>query len=217
MILSAGRGKRLRPLTDVTPKPLIELRGKPLIVYHIEALKKAGITDIVINLAHLSDKIQKYLGNGNQFGINITYSLEPVGGLETGGGIVKALPLLGEEPFWAVNADIYTDFNFSQPITLNDDLAHLVLVDNPPHNMQGDFYLKDERVIFSQPEGSSYTFSGIAVYHPALFEGFDVDRFSIISLLNKAIEQQRVNGHHHHGRWFDIGCPKRLALAKAAV
>ena len=171
MILAAGRGERMRPLTDTTPKPLVMVKGKPLIVYHIERLVAAGIVDIVINHAHLGNKIEAALGNGLQWGANIIYSPEPEGGLETAGGIVQALPLLGDEPFIVVNGDVWTDYNFSAlaALQLHNCLAHLVLVNNPEHHPAGDFYLSSQAEVSEQDEAgksSAFTFSGISVLHP---------------------------------------------------
>lgn len=210
MILAAGRGDRMRPLTDHCPKPLLALNHKPLIVYHLEKLAALGVTDVVINHAHLGQQIETRLGSGAQFGLSITYSAEAPGGLETGGGIFRALPLLGSEPFWVINGDIYTDYRFERlPRQLPEDLdAHLVLVDNPAHNPDGDFQLQQQRL--SDDGASKLTFSGIGVYHPRLFAGCRDGRFALAPLLRRAMQQQRVSGEHFSGRWTDVGTPARL-------
>lgn len=208
MILAAGRGNRMRPLTDHTPKPLLEAGGRPLIQYHLERLAAAGIREIVINHAHLGDQIEAALGDGGQFGLRIRYSPE-LTALETGGGIFNALPLLGEAPFIVINGDIWTDLD---PATLTldpGDLAHLVLVENPPHNPDGDFSLIAGRV---QPSGASrLTFSGIGVYSPSLFDDCQPGAFALAPLLRQAMADRRVGGRQHRGHWFDIGTPERLA------
>ena len=180
MILAAGRGERMRPLTDHTPKPLLEVAGKPLIVWHIERLAAAGIRDLVINHAHLGAQIEQRLGDGSAWQVRIRYSAEGEGrALETGGGIFRALPLLGEAPFLVVNADVWCDLDFAVPWLAGDDLAHLVLVDNPAHNADGDFALAGDRV---QREGRSrLTFSGIGVYRAALFSGCSPGAYRRIS------------------------------------
>lgn len=208
MILAAGRGNRMRPLTDHTPKPLLEAAGKPLIVYHIERLAAAGIRDLVINHAHLGDRIEAALGDGSNFGVNIRYSAEAQA-LETGGGIFKALPLLGSTPFLVINGDVWSDYVLADLSLVDGDLAHLVLVDNPPHHPIGDFALVNGRV---HPEGSlRYTFSGIGIYHPMLFKDCADGAFPLAPLLRKAMLAGRVGGRQHTGRWFDIGTPERLA------
>lgn len=215
IILSAGRGERLRPLTDDCPKALVYVRDKPLIVYHIEKLAHAGITDIVINLAYLGEKIKQLLGDGSAYGVTITYSEEHAEGLETGGGLVKALPLLGSEPFISINCDVYSDYDYAKlPIKLSA-LAHLVLVNNPDHHPQGDFVLQDNFVqAINDTSVTRYTYSGIAVYHPDLFKGCQVERFRIPSLLNKKMTEQQVTGEYYDGQWYDIGTPERLQLAQ---
>jgi MurNAc alpha-1-phosphate uridylyltransferase len=215
MILAAGRGERMRPLTDHTPKPLLRVRGKPLIVWHLERLAAAGFHEVVINHAHLGKQLEDALGNGRQWGLSITYSPEAVA-LETAGGIVKALPLLGSAPFLVVNADIFTDIDFSglRNVLGNHRLAHLVLTDNPPQHPQGDFVLDAETVCL---EGEHMlTFSGVAVYAPRLFEGLPVDvPAKLAPLLRLAIERSEVSGEHHHGIWHDVGTPQRLEALNA--
>ena len=208
MILAAGRGERMRPLTDHTPKPLLQAGGKPLIQYHIERLAAAGIRELVINHAHLGEQIEKALGDGERFGVQIRYSPE-VQALETGGGIFRALPLLGPEPFMVVNGDVWTDADPAEPRLAEGDLAYLVLVDNPPHNPKGDFALSGGRVL---AEGESrLTFSGIGLYHPALFADCQAGAFPLAPLLREAMRAGRVGGHRHAGAWLDIGTQERLA------
>jgi MurNAc alpha-1-phosphate uridylyltransferase len=211
MLLAAGRGERMRPLTDHCPKPLLKLNGKPLICYHLEKLAGCGVERVVINHAHLGEQIEATLGDGKRFGLSIRYSPEESGGLETGGGIFRALPLLGPDPFWVINGDIFTDYAFSRlPRQLKKSQdAHLVLVNNPTHNPDGDFQLDDQLVV---PDGKSkLTFSGIGVYHPRLFEGRRDGRFPLAPLLRRAMADQRVTGEHHQGAWTDVGTPQRLA------
>jgi MurNAc alpha-1-phosphate uridylyltransferase len=209
MILAAGRGERMRPLTDRTPKPLLLAGGKPLIQYHIERLAAAGVRELAINHAHLGGQIEETLGDGSRFGMSIRYSSEGEGqALETGGGIFKALPLLGPGPFLVVNADIWTDCPFADLDLGADDLAHLVLVENPPQHPYGDFVLDGKRV---RSDGSPrYTFSGIGVYRPGLFAGCSPGAFPLAPLLRRAMAEDRVSGQLHSGRWYDIGTPQRL-------
>ena len=208
MILAAGRGERMRPLTDHTPKPLLEVGGKPLIVWHIERLADAGIMELVINHAHLGKNIEDALGDGSQWGVNIQYSPEQTA-LETAGGIVNALPLLGEHPFIVVNGDVFTDIDYAGLNLAGEKLAHLVMVDNPPQHPNGDFCLRDGLV--HEATGNKLTFSGIGIYHPDLFQ--DIRRgeaAKLAPLLRTAMQQQRVSGQHHTGMWHDIGTPERL-------
>nr|WP_155450735.1 nucleotidyltransferase family protein [Allochromatium palmeri] len=208
MILAAGRGERMRPLTDHTPKPLLQAGGKPLIQHHIERLAAAGLRELVINHAHLGQQIEAALGDGSAFGVEIRYSPEAQA-LETGGGIFQALPLLGAEPFLVVNGDVWTDVDLGGLTISAGDLAHLVLVDNPPHNPEGDFALSDGRV---RSEGRPrLTFSGIGLYRPELFDGQTPGAFPLAPLLRQAMANGRVGGRHHDGHWFDIGTPERLA------
>jgi MurNAc alpha-1-phosphate uridylyltransferase len=213
MILAAGRGERLRPLTDSTPKPLLEVRGKPLIVYHLEALRKAGFNEIVINLSWLGDQIRTRLGNGSEFGISIEYS-EEAAALETAGGILQALPLLGER-FVVVNGDVFTDYDFVALNTVenmaeksSDQLAHLVLVDNPQHNSAGDFSL--ERTIVGNDGSPRHTFSGIAQYHRSFFDGLAPGKQALAPLLRAAAAEGQVSGELFSGLWVDIGTAERL-------
>lgn len=219
MILAAGRGERMRPLTDHTPKPLLQVGGKPLIVWHIERLRAAGFTHIVINHAHLGQQIESVLGNGATFGVSIDYSREG-SALETAGGIATALPLIESEVFPVVNGDIYCEFDFSRlagpmaRLAAGHDQAHLVLVDNPPHHLKGDFALDADRVVSSPltPASSPLTFSGIGVYHRALFEHtVPGEKAPLAPLLRRAIDAGRISGEYFDGRWVDVGTPARLA------
>ncbi|HUW26715.1 MAG TPA: nucleotidyltransferase family protein [Gallionella sp.] len=222
MLLAAGRGKRMRPLTDHTPKPLLQVGGKPLIVWHIERLADAGITDLVINHAHLGEQIEAALGDGSRFGVSIRYSPEYPGALETAGGIANALPLLGDKPFAVINSDIYCDYDFAQlascatAMQARDDIAHLVLIDNPPHHPNGDFALSGSRVCplptSHSPLPALLTFSGIGIYQPSLFK--DIPRSSsapLAPLLRAHIALGKVSGEHYRGLWVDVGTPQRLA------
>ena len=215
MILAAGRGERMRPLTDATPKPLLMAGGKPLIAWHLEALVRAGIRDIVVNHAHLGHLIETALGDGKRFGAAIRYSAEGQA-LETAGGIAHALPLLGTEPFAVINADIACDFDYARLPALADTmtgrglLAHLVLVPNPPHHPQGDFALCDGRV--AEQGDALLTFSGIGLYAPRLFAGIaSRSKAMLTPLLRAAMRDGAVSGELHAGRWIDVGTPGRLA------
>jgi MurNAc alpha-1-phosphate uridylyltransferase len=215
MILAAGRGERMRPLTDSIPKPLLPVAGKPLILWLIEKLVVAGVSEIVINISHLGAMIESMLGDGRQYGARIAYSREPEA-LETAGGIALALPLLGSTPFLAVNGDVFTDFDFRHlapaPVGLSSTefLAHLVLVDNPRHHPTGDFCLHQDRV--AMEGGRRLTFSGIGIYHPALFAPVAPgSKHQLAALLREPMAHGRVSGEHHRGQWFDVGTPERLA------
>ena len=212
MILSAGRGERLRPLTDTMPKALLEVAGEPLIVRHLRTLREAGIEDVVVNLSHLGEQIRDALGEGKKFGVRILYSPEPIPPLETGGGIRQALPLLGPNPFWVVNADVCTDYRFAAPSLADGDDAHLVLVDNPAHHPEGDFHYEGGRV--REQSGVRLTFSGIGFYRPRLFEACAPGRFPLAPLLQTTIRSDRASGEHYRGLWADIGTPERLAEAQ---
>ncbi|KJH64254.1 nucleotidyltransferase family protein [Acinetobacter sp. V91_7] len=213
MILAAGLGNRMRPLTLYTPKPLLEVGGKALIVWHIEKLKKIGVTEIVINSAWLADKLISSLGDGSQFGVDIRWTREDEG-LETAGGIINALPLLGTDPFILVNGDVWTtmDFEALRHIKLNDDLAHLVLVDNPKQHPEGDFTLFDGRTFtFDQDvTGENLTFSGVSVIHPKLFDGLEPGKRPLAPLLKQAMHNQKISGEKLKGAWVDVGTPERL-------
>lgn len=210
MILAAGRGERLRPLTDTTPKPLLKAGRKRLIEYLIDNLVKAGFDELVINHAHLGERFPDVLGDGSRYGASIDYSPELDGGLETAGGIIHALPLLGDEPFVVVNGDIWTDYDFGRlrEFRSETDWCHLVMVGNPAHNPDGDFSLKNG--LIGHDESQRYTFSGIGWYHPALFHGLDDSKRPLKPLLEKAIQQQRISGEYHSGEWSDIGTVERL-------
>lgn len=212
ILLAAGRGERLRPLTDTKPKPLCQVRGLALIEYHLIHLSQAGFTKILINHAYLGDQIRRYVGDGSQWGISILYSPEPPGALETGGGIYAALHRFGiNEPFMTVNADILTDYPFAQLKIPGDSLAHLILVPNPTHNNQGDFGLNDDGTLSKR--NKAYTVSGIIGYRPQLFSHCKPGRYSVIPLINDAIEKQQITGEIFKGQWQDIGSIQRLAEA----
>lgn len=219
MILAAGRGERMRPLTDRVPKPLLVAGGKPLIVHLIEGLKRGGITDLVINVAYLAPLIEAELGDGTALGVRIVYSPEPDGPLETGGGIHRALSLLSD-PFVVINGDIWTDYPFAQLPHAIRGKAHLILVDNRPHHPAGDFVLTGNRVLAEGPV--RLTYSGIGVYRPALFAAMKPGRFPLAPLLRAAMADDEVSGEHYRGGWEDIGTPERLrsldeALRRSAV
>jgi len=207
MILAAGRGERMRPLTDHTPKPLLAAGGRTLIEHIIAALVAGGITDIIVNTAHLGEQVEAHLSDGARYGARIRYSLEGEA-LETGGGIFKALPLLGDEPFLVVNGDIATDFPFGALKALKVDQAHLVLVPNPGHHPHGDFALNGGRV--KESGDPHYTFCGIGVYSPELFAGCSPGRFALAPLLRQAMTQGAVSGELYRGFWMDIGTIERM-------
>ncbi|HHB91910.1 MAG TPA: nucleotidyltransferase family protein [Thioploca sp.] len=207
MILAAGRGERMRPLTDKIPKPLLKVKDKCLIEYHLNNLVVAGFTEIVINHAYLGEQIEQTLGDGRRYGAKIFYSPETTA-LETGGGIFQALPLLGNSPFLVVNSDIWCAYPFADLICIPVKLAHLILVDNPPHNPHGDFHLQQQQVYSTG--NPCLTFSGIGIYHPNLFNNCTSKRFSLVPLLIKAMQLDQVTGEYYQGQWLDIGTPKRL-------
>ena len=208
MILAAGRGERMRPLSDTIPKPLLEAGSKPLLVHLIEGLARRGFRDLVINHSHLGEKISAYVGDGHRYGVRVAYSHEEGGGLETGGGIFKALPLIDTDPFVVINGDIWTDYPFDRLPTRLEGLAHLVLVDNPPQHPLGDFALRDGKVI---TEGTPrLTFSGIGVYARALFAECSPGKFPLAPLLRQAMTGGQVSGEHYAGRWRDVGTTERL-------
>ncbi|MEQ7920112.1 N-acetylmuramate alpha-1-phosphate uridylyltransferase MurU [Xanthomonas sp. WHRI 1810A] len=209
MILAAGKGERLRPLTLHTPKPLVRAGGVPLIEYHLRALRSTGFEDVVINHAWLGQQIEDYLGDGKRLGLRIQYSPEGEP-LETGGGIFRALPLLGDEPFLVVNGDIWTDCDFTALNTPITGLAHLVLVDNPEHHPDGDFALVGGQVR-DDATLPRLTYSGICVLHPLLFVGCPDGAFKLAPLLRKAMAEGLVTGEHFTGRWVDVGTHERLA------
>ena len=207
-ILAAGRGERMRPLTDNIPKPLLKTGGKTLIEHRLLALKKAGISECIINVAYLGEQIQQLLGTGEQWGMNIKYSDEGSHALESGGGIINALALIGNDPFIVVNADIWTDFDFCTLPKAPPKLAQLILVDNPEHNPKGDFTLKNGTV--SADGDNMLTYSGIAVFRPELFKHFPPGSQPLRPILISAMQSNNINGQHFEGIWRDIGTPKRL-------
>jgi MurNAc alpha-1-phosphate uridylyltransferase len=215
IVLAAGRGERLRPITDTLPKPLVRVAGKPLIVYHLEALARAGVRDVVINLSWLADKIRTALRDGSEYGVHITYSDEGPVALETGGGIFNAIQLLGPGPFLVVNGDTFTDIDFGtvQARAASDihagALARIVLVPNPTQHPQGDFGLEGELVVERQT--GRFTYSGVGVYRPEFFEGCTGGKFPMLPLLKRAIAAGRLRGQLHEGEWCDVGTPQRLA------
>jgi MurNAc alpha-1-phosphate uridylyltransferase len=241
MILAAGRGERMRPLTDTTPKPLLPAGGKPLIAWHLERLEAAGITDIVINHAWLGDRLEAALGDGAAYGVRLRYSAEGTA-LETAGGIAQALPMLDEEPFLVVNGDIWCDWDPAQAASLArgidgvSALAWLLLVDNPAHHPHGDFHLRPDGALvpgpqtavagtepaaaaaLAPPPGERLTFSGIGIYHPALFDGIARGTAARLGpLLAHAIARGAARGHRHTGYWIDVGTPERLAELDARL
>jgi len=207
MILAAGRGERMRPLTDKIPKPLLKVAGQCLIEYHIKHLVAAGFSEIVINHAHLGEQIERTLGDGQRYGAELRYSSEGVA-LETGGGIFKALPLLGNAPFLVINGDVWCDYPFNQLREVLTGLVHLVLVNNPEHHPKGDFCLINHRV--NNESEPRLTYSGIGVYHPDLFKDCQAGRFQLAPLLINAMKTGQVSGEHYKGKWIDIGTPERL-------
>ena len=215
MLLAAGRGERMRPLTDQCPTPLLAVAGKPLIGWHLERLAAAGFTEVVINLSWLGEQIASALGDGAAYGVRIQYSREPWPALETGGGIFNALPLLGAAPFLLVNGDVFTDIDFGALRLAPGDLAQLVLVPNPEHNLKGDFGLEAGRVVESGAE--RLTYSGIAILRPELLSCAPGGRFALLPWLNRARDAGRLGGQRHAGQWLDIGTPERLAQLDAEL
>lgn len=216
IILAAGRGERLRPLTDRVPKPLIEVGGKALIAHHLNNLAQAGIREVVINLAWLGHQIETALGEGGDFGLTITYSREPAGALETAGGIIRALPLLGEKPFLMLSADVFCDYS---PGRLHrhhlQGLGHLIMVENPPHHPDGDFAITPSGRL---REGSpTLTFSGIALLHPKLFDDWPAGRCALRPVLDKALAQRALTGEIHAGIWSDVGTTERLSAIRRQI
>ncbi len=208
MILAAGRGERMRPLTDATPKPLLKVQEKPLLVHHLIALKHAGVSQVVINHAWLGEQIEALIGDGAEYGLQVKYSPEPAGGLETAGGIFHALPLLGGEPFIVVNGDIWCDYPFKALPSQLQGVAHLVMVDNPPQHPEGDFSLHQQQLALSSD--NALTYSGIAVFHPDFFAKCQAGRYPLAPLLREQIAQQKVSGEYYPGSWCDVGTPERL-------
>lgn len=215
MLLAAGRGERMRPLTDQCPKPLLPVAGKPLVAWHLQRLAAAGFHEVVINLSWLGEQIAAALGDGSRHGVAIQYSREPWPALETGGGIFNALPLLGHEPFLLVNGDVFTDVDFASLCLAASDLAQLVLVPNPVHHERGDFCLDAGRIV--EGRGERLTYSGIALLRPELFDGAQPGRFALLPWLLRARDAGRLGGQKHEGRWLDVGTPERLAQLDAEL
>ena len=208
MILAAGRGERLRPITDTCPKPLVKVGGKELLVWHIEKLKQVGITDILINSAYLSEKIVDFIGDGSKFGVKVTHSVEGASGLETAGGIIKALPFFEGKDFLVVNGDTFIDADYKQflePLE-TEYLARLYLVDNPPHNQKGDFKIEDGKCY----RGSDYTFSGTAVYKTKAFLNMSIEKKPLLPLFLKWSQIHELSAKPLCGKWFDVGTIERL-------
>lgn len=216
MILAAGKGERMRPLTLTTPKPLIPVAGVPLIEYHLRALARAGFTEVVINHAWLGEKIEAHIGDGERFALQVTYSRETQP-LETGGGIFQALKYLGDEPFAVINGDIWTDYDYSTLPQSLTGLAHLVLVANPEHHLEGDFLLRDGQVQVPSASVDTLTYSGIAVLHPHLFADSAAGAFKLAPLLRFAMRDGQVSGEQFAGHWIDVGTPERLAAVEALL
>lgn len=211
MILAAGRGERLRPLTDITPKALCKVHNIPLIEHHVSNLVEAGFERLVINHAWLGGQIRQHLGNGARWGVEICYAPEPPGGLETGGGIVNALPLLGKKSFLTINADIFTDYDLKTISLPKDSSVHLVLINKPAYIPYGDFGLSSAGVIDN--DNRQYTFAGIACYQSGVFDNLKPGRYSVTPLLRQLAMNGQVTGTIHTGKWIDIGSPDRLRLA----
>ncbi|MGE6605711.1 N-acetylmuramate alpha-1-phosphate uridylyltransferase MurU [Halomonas sp. NPDC076908] len=214
MILAAGLGKRMRPLTNHCPKPLLPVAGKPLIVHHLERLRDAGIHEVVINVSYRADQIVDALGDGSAYGVRIHWSHETTP-LETGGGIQKALPLLGKAPFLLINGDVWCDALPIFQALKEPDLAHLMLVDNPSHHPNGDFGFNEGRV--NQTDTPRLTFAGISVIHPKLLVGQPEGAFALAPLLRAAMDENRVSGEYFTGYWVDVGTPERLAALESQL
>lgn len=215
MLLAAGRGERMRPITDSLPKPLVPVAGKPLIAWHLAALARAGYREVVVNTSWLAAQLHEALGDGSAWGVSISWSDEGPVPLETGGGIFRAVPLLGPGPFLVVNADIWTDIDFAA-LSLEDGAhAHLVLVPNPPHNVRGDFGLDGDLVVSRDTD--RFTYSGVGMFRREFFDGASGERFPLLPLLNRAIAARRVRGELHRGAWSDVGTPERLAALDARL
>ena len=219
MVLAAGRGERMRPITDTLPKPLVPVAGKPLIAYHLERLASVGIIDVVVNLSWLGEKIRAVLGDGRDYGVSITYSDEGPVPLETGGGIFEALPLLGPEPFLVVNGDTWSDIDYGR-LALGDSAnGRIVLVANPTHNLRGDFGVDGDVVVDREiaREVDRFTYSGVGVYRPEFFVGCSPGKFPMLPLLKRAIAARLLRGEVHRGEWCDVGTPERLAALDAEL
>ncbi|MFC3650581.1 N-acetylmuramate alpha-1-phosphate uridylyltransferase MurU [Dyella humi] len=226
LIFAAGLGERMRPLTNHTPKPLLQVHGKPLIVWHLEKLAAMGVNYVVINTSHLAEQFPETLGDGSRWGVRIRYAYEGTTPLETGGGMLHALPLLGPEPFLVVSGDVWTDADFGLLPTEPDGVAHLLMVDNPEHHSQGDFALDDHGKLHNEGD-TKLTYSGIGMYRRELLDDWQTfignnteldsnhPRFKLAPLLLHAIERDLVRGSHHRGTWTDVGAPERLAALNA--
>jgi len=215
MVLAAGRGERMRPITDTLPKPLVPVAGKPLIAYHLERLAAAGVRDVVVNLSWLGERIRAALGDGRDYRLSISYSEEGPVPLETGGGIFKALPLLGPGPFLVVNGDTWSDIDYARLALEDGANGRIVLVPNPTHNARGDFGVDGDVVV--DREIDRFTYSGVGVYRPEFFDGCSPGRFPMLPLLKRAITARMLRGEVHHGEWCDVGTPERLAVLDADV
>jgi N-acetyl-alpha-D-muramate 1-phosphate uridylyltransferase len=215
MVLAAGRGERMRPITDTLPKPLVPVAGKPLIGYHLERLARAGIKEVVINLSWLGDRIRGALRDGRDYGLSITYSEEGPVPLETGGGIFRALPLFGPGPFLVVNGDTWSDIDYGHLALEDGAYGRIVLVPNPTHNSRGDFGIEGDAVV--ERDTDRFTYSGVGVYRPAFFDGCSPGRFPMLPLMKRAIAARLLRGELHRGEWCDVGTPERLAALDAEV
>jgi MurNAc alpha-1-phosphate uridylyltransferase len=215
MVLAAGRGERMRPITDTVPKPLVRVGGRPLIAWHLAALARAGVREVVINLSWLGEQLRTALGAGADFGLRITYSEEGPVPLETGGGIFRALPLLGPEPFLVLSGDIWTDIDLGGVQLEPEAQAHLVLIPNPPHHPRGDFGLEGNVVV--QRDSERLTYANVGIYRPEFFAGCAAGRFPLLEPLNRAIAARLVRGEVHRGAWSDVGTPDRLAQLEARL
>lgn len=228
LVLAAGRGERMRPLTDTTPKPLLTVGGKPLIAWHLEKLAALGVREVVVNIAHLAEQFPAALGDGSRFGLRVSWSREGTEPLETGGALLHARALLGEAPFLLVNGDVWTDFDFTTLPREPDGIAHLVLVDRPAEKARGDFHLDDGGRVHADGE-PLLTYAGIGIYRMALLDdwraiisaapgaGATPPRFPLAPLLRAAMDAGQVTGQHHRGRWTDVGTPERLAALNATL
>jgi MurNAc alpha-1-phosphate uridylyltransferase len=215
MVLAAGRGERMRPITDTVPKPLVRVGGRPLIAWHLAALARAGVREVVINLSWLGEQLRAALGAGADFGLRITYSEEGPVPLETGGGIFRALPLLGPEPFLVLSGDIWTDIDLGGVQLEPEAHAHLVLIPNPPHHPRGDFGLEGNVVV--QRDSERLTYANVGIYRPEFFAACAAGRFPLLEPLNRAIAARLVRGEVHRGAWSDVGTPERLAQLEARL
>jgi len=211
MLLAAGKGERMRPLTLERPKPLLAVGGRALIDWHLQRLAEAGIGEVVINVSWLGARIEAHCGDGSDYGLKIRYSREEAP-LETAGGIIEALPILGSAPFVLANADTWTDYGISRLLGIDVPAAgaHLVLVDNPAHHRRGDFTLRDGRI--RRTQGETLTYAGLGVYDPGFFDGYARGKRPLLPLLERAIDENRLTGEHYRGAWVDVGTPERLEV-----